>query len=181
MKFLILILLSIPSIVLYFQVFILENQTDPIKYIYSVTGITAFIILLFTTSVSMIRKYLNLVKYRAVIGLMGFYYTFLHFLNFIILDMELDFLFALKESLDKPFVYLGLIAFFVILFMAITSTTELFKKYNKYHKFLYLALILITIHFVMAQKSLSILQWISLSIIFLIGFFKALQLKNKLI
>ena len=86
----------------------------------------------------MIKEKINLMKYRKEIGLLGFSYALLHLLNFIILDAQFDFQFVIKETLDKPFIYLGMIAFFIILFMAITSTKKLYKKYNKYHKLVYL-------------------------------------------
>ncbi len=175
--------LLIPFFYLLVELFILQSVTDPIKYIYTVTGSTATVILFFTITISLIRKYINLIPYRRMIGLYGFFYAFLHLLNFYILDAELDFSFVIKESLDKPFIYLGMIAFFILLFMALTSTKKLFAKYNKYHKFVYLALILITIHFIMAQKSLSILQFIYIGIILLISYCKLLQQiinKNKI-
>lgn len=67
-----------------------------------------------------------------------------------------------------------MIAFFILLFMAITSTKALFRKYNKYHKLVYLALILITIHWIMAQKSINITQFIYIGIILIIGYYKLL-------
>lgn len=175
MKILLFFLLIAPSCILGYEVFYLQNITDPIKYIYSVTGAISMILLFFTTSISLIRKWTNLIKYRAFIGLFAFYYAFLHLMNFLILDMELDISFAFEETLDKPFIYLGMISFLILLFMAITSTKELFRKYNKYHKALYLAFILITIHFIMAQKSLSIAQMFYVGIILLIGYFKFRQ------
>jgi sulfoxide reductase heme-binding subunit YedZ len=83
----------------------------------------------------------------------------LHFLNFYILDAQFDFAFVIKETLDKPFVYLGMISFVILLFMAITSTKKLFVKFNKQHKAVYLVLILVTIHASMAQKVLSSLEY----------------------
>ena len=68
-----------------------------------------------------------------------------------------------------------MIAFFIILFMAITSTKKLYKKYNKYHKLVYLFLILITIHWIMAQKAISILQFSYIIAILIIGYYKLLQ------
>ena len=163
------ILLLIPAVYLSTELFILQTVTDPIKYIYTVTGATAIGILFFTTTISLWFK--KLVKYRRLIGLYGFFYALLHMSNFIILDMEMDILFAFEETLDKPFIYLGMISFLLLLFMAITSTKNLFRKYNKYHKVLYIVLILTTIHFTMAQKSLSLLQYGYLSVIFIINFF----------
>lgn len=167
--------LLIPLFYLCFELFILQNVNDPIKYIYTVTGATATVILFATISISLIKHKINLMKYRRMIGLFGFFYAFLHLLNFYVLDAELDFSFVIKETLDKPFVYLGMFAFMILLFMAITSTKELYRKYNKYHKLVYLALLLITIHFIMAQKSLSILQLIYIAMILVIAYCKLLQ------
>ena len=178
MKILLFILLLAPSFILGYELF-LQNLTDPIKHIYSVSGAISMILIFFTTLISLIKKWTNLIKYRAMIGLFGFYYALLHMLNFLILDMEIDILFAIEETIDKPFIYLGMISFLILLFMSITSTKKLFKKYNSYHKSLYLALILATIHFIMAQKSLSISQIFYLIIILTISYFKFIQVKNN--
>ncbi len=177
------VVLLLPLVYLLFELFIFQDVTDPIKYIYTITGTTATVILFITITLSLISKWINLIKYRRMIGLFGFLYAFLHFFNFYILDAELDFGFVIKETLDKPFIYLGMIAFFILIFMAITSTKKLFRQYKNYHKLIYLALGLITIHFIMAQKSLTILQFIYVLIILIIGYFKLLQQiinKNKL-
>lgn len=169
----------LPLVYLLTRVFILDNVNDPIKYIYTITGATATVILFFTITISIIRNKINLIKYRKEIGLFGFFYALLHLLNFIVLDAQFDFEFVVKETLDKPFIYLGMISFFIVLFMAVTSTKELFRKYNKYHKFVYLALILITIHWIMAQKAISILQFIYILVILVIGYYKLVQQIDK--
>jgi methionine sulfoxide reductase heme-binding subunit len=179
-RFFIYLFAFLPIIYLLTRLFILDNVADPIKYIYTITGATATVIILFSITISMIKNKINLMKYRKEIGLLGFFYALLHLLNFVVLDAQFDFDFVIKETLDKPFIYLGMIAFFIILFMAITSTKTLFRKYNKYHKFVYLSLILITIHWIMAQKAISILQFIYIGIILIIGYYKLLQqITNK--
>jgi len=175
MKVFIFLLLLLPSFILSYEVFYLQNVIDPIKYIYSVTGAIALILLFFTTTISLIKSWINLISYRKMIGLFSFYYAFLHFLNFLILDMELDFIFAFEETLDKPFIYLGMISFLILVFMAITSFGKLFKLYFKYHKVIYIALALTTIHFIMAQKALSIPQMGYVGIILIIAYFKFRQ------
>lgn len=175
MRLALFILLLIPSFILAWQVFYAQNVIDPIKYIYTVTGAIAIVLLFFTTTLSMIKNKINLIKYRRQIGLFAFFYAFLHLCNFIVLDMELDVVFAFEETLDKPFIYLGMISFIILLFMASTSTKKLFAKYNKYHKAIYAVLVLTTIHFVMAQKSLSVAQYFYLLSILIILFFKAKQ------
>jgi sulfoxide reductase heme-binding subunit YedZ len=174
-RFFIYVLALLPLVYLLVRLFILDDVNDPIKYIYTITGASATVIIFFSIIISMIKNRINLMKYRKEIGLLGFFYTLLHLLNFVILDAELDFDFVIKETLDKPFIYLGMFAFIIILFMAITSTKMLYRKYNKYHKFVYLSLILITIHWIMAQKAISILQFIYILSILVIGYYKLLQ------
>lgn len=174
-RFLIYLISLLPLLYLLVRLFIFEDVSDPIKYIYTITGASATVIIFFSITLSLVREKINLIKYRKEIGLLGFFYALLHLLNFIVLDASFDFSFIIKETVDKPFIYLGMIAFFIVLFMAITSTKDLFRKYNKYHKFVYLALILVTIHWIMAQKAISILQFIYIGIILIIGYYKLLQ------
>ncbi len=137
------------------------------------------IILLFTaTCLSLIKHKINVLNHRRMIGLFAFFYAFLHFFNFYVFDSELDVDFVIQESLDKPFIYLGMISFSILIFMAITSTQKLYRKFNKYHRFVYLVLVLITIHFIMAQKALSMAQWVYLFSIIIIICFKLRQKKD---
>ncbi|WP_226962111.1 sulfite oxidase heme-binding subunit YedZ [Sulfurimonas marina] len=170
-------LLLSPLLFLLYMLFIVEVD-DPIKYIYTVTGATAITLLYATTTISLVKKIVNFIKYRRTVGLFSFFYALLHMLNFIILDMELDLEFAIQETLDKPFIYLGMSAFFILLFMAITSLKKLFSKFYKYHKVIYIAIILVTIHFIMAQKALSLEQFGYLFIMGIIVVLKILQRTN---
>jgi sulfoxide reductase heme-binding subunit YedZ len=168
-----------PLCYLVYRIFF-DIPTDPIKYIYTLTGATAITLLFATTTISIVKKLINFMQYKKTVGLMTFFYALLHLTNFFVLDAEMELEFIIEETLDKPFVYFGMISVSILLFMAITSTKSLFKKLNKYHQLIYIVLILTTIHFVMAQKSLSIEQMIYLLIIALIGTLKILQ-KTKIV
>lgn len=172
------IALFLPFLFLLSQLFIVEVN-DPIKYIYTISGITATVILFFSITISLIKKRINILKYRRAVGLWGFFYALVHMINFIVFDAQFDVYFIIEETLDKPFIYLGMIAFFILLFMAITSTRNLFRKYNKYHSFVYLALVLVTIHFVMAQKSIDIDMFCYIVVILVIAYYKLLQIIVK--
>jgi len=178
-RFFIYLIAFLPIVYLLFRLFILDDVSDPIKYIYTITGVSATVILFISILISLIKDKINLMKYRKEIGLLGFFYAFLHLLNFMVLDALFDFEFIIKESLDKPFIYLGMMAFFIVLFMAITSSKTLFRKYNKYHKLIYLSLILITVHWIMGQKALSIMQYIYIILIIIITYYKLQQQKNN--
>ena len=178
-RFFIYLIAFLPIVYLLIRLFIIDDVTDPIKYIYTITGVSATVILFISILISLIKEKINLMKYRKEIGLLGFFYAFLHLTNFVVFDASFDFEFILKETVEKPFIYLGMIAFFILLFMAITSTKQLFRKYNKYHKLVYLSLILITIHWIMAQKAISILQFIYILAIIIIGYYKLIQQIGK--
>ena len=168
-----------PLLYLLYRLFLVGVE-DPVKYIYTVTGFTALTLLYIVTSFSLIRKKINLARYRRAVGLFAFFYAFLHFLNFIILDMELDIALALNETLKKPFIYLGMGAFAILIFMAVTSFRTLFAKFYKYHQLIYVGLLLATVHFVMAQKALAYWQWEILAAMAVIAVLKFLQ-KTKLV
>ena len=178
-RFFIYLIAFLPIVYLLIRLFIIDDVTDPIKYIYTITGVSATVILFISIIISLLKEKINLMKYRKEIGLLGFFYAFLHLTNFVVFDASFDFEFILKETVEKPFIYLGMIAFFILLFMAITSTKQLFRKYNKYHKLVYLSLILITIHWIMAQKAISILQFIYILAIIIIGYYKLIQQIGK--
>ncbi len=175
-RFFIYVLAFLPIVYLLIRLFIINDVNDPIKYIYTITGGSATIILFISIVISLIKNKINLMKYRKSIGLLGFFYAFLHLANFIVFDAQFDLNFIIKETFEKPFIYLGMIAFFILLFMMITSSKQLFRKYNKYHKLVYISLFLITIHWIMAQKSLSIEQFIYIAIVLVISYYKCVQL-----
>jgi len=174
-RFFIYLIAFLPIVYLLIRLFIIDDVNDPIKYIYTITGVSATVILFISILISLIKEKINLMKYRKEIGLFGFFYAFLHLLNFVVFDALFDFEFILKETVEKPFIYLGMIAFFILLFMVITSTKVLFRKYNKYHKLVYLSLFLISIHWIMAQKALNIIQYIYIISIIIVGYYKLKQ------
>jgi sulfoxide reductase heme-binding subunit YedZ len=110
-RFFIYLIAFLPIVYLLIRLFIIDDVNDPIKYIYTITGVSATVILFVSILISLIKEKINLMKYRKEIGLLGFFYAFLHLLNFIVFDASFDFEFILKESFEKPFIYLGMIAF----------------------------------------------------------------------
>ncbi|UFS61576.1 ferric reductase-like transmembrane domain-containing protein [Sulfurimonas sp. HSL-3221] len=148
---------------------------DPVKTIYTVTGYSALTLLYAATTISLVKKKIRLLRYRRMVGLFAFFYALLHFSNFVILDMELDPAVAFDETLKRPFIYLGVSAFAILLFMAVTSLPKLFARFYRYHRLIYVALLLVTVHFVMAQKALAYWQWEILAVMAVIGVLKVLQ------
>lgn len=139
----------------------LESAIDPIKMIYSYTGIGAIVLLLLSLMPSSCKRlcHINLLPYRKTIGLLSFLYALLHACVFVVLDSEFDFVTIFEKSLKKPFIYIGVIAFTILLFMALTSFKKLFAKFSKYHKAVYIALLLALLHSFWAQKVAGVFEY----------------------
>jgi methionine sulfoxide reductase heme-binding subunit len=137
-----------------------EKVADPVKFILDLAAITAVQFLMASLFVTPLRKYLkfNLVKYRRLLGLWAFTYALIHvslFLMQLFLDTGFDPASIYEELIKKPFIFIGLIAFLILLFIALTSLKKLYAKFVKWHKLVYVAIVLVSIHFMMSQKILS--------------------------
>ena len=86
-------------------------------------------------------------------------YALLHASVFIVLDSEFDVVTLFEKSLKKPFIYIGVIAFTILLFMALTSFKKLFARFSKYHKAVYIALLLAMLHSFWAQKVAGVFEY----------------------
>jgi len=54
-RFLLFLLLLTPFIFASYELFLIQNVKDPIKYIYTISGVTATVILFFTICISLIK------------------------------------------------------------------------------------------------------------------------------
>ena len=151
MKALLVLLALLPLGVAYYK---LGNAIDPIKMLYSYTGVGAITFLLLSLVPSSCKRVsgLNLLRYRKTLGLLSFAYVLLHVSIFVVLDSECDFVTIFEKSLKKPFIYVGAIAFMIVFLMALTSSKKLFARFSKYHKTVYIALTLALLHSFWAQK-----------------------------
>lgn len=158
MKALLILVALLPLGVAYYT---LDNAIDPIKMLYNTTGIGAITLLLFSLVPSTCKRVCgqNFLRFRKTIGLLAFVYALLHVSVFVVLDSEFEFVTIFEKSLKKPFIYVGAIAFVIVLLMALTSFKKLFAKFSKYHKAVYLALALALLHSFWAQKVAGVFEY----------------------
>jgi len=134
--------------------FLGKFPNDPQKFMADLLGITAIQFLIASLSVTPLRTYLkiNFMKYRRLLGLWAFFYAFLHSLFFFIADNEGSFSLMYEDMMKRNFVFFGATAFAILTLMAITSHKKLFARFVKWHKLVYVAVVLIIFHFLMSQK-----------------------------
>ena len=137
-----------------------QLTANPIQYITFRTGKAALVLLILSlacTPLSTIFGLRQLIGLRKPLGLYAFTYASLHFLTFVGLDYQFDPSLLQEAILKKRYALVGFSAFLCLLPLAITSTKgwmrRLGKKWKQLHRLIYLAGILVIIHFVWLVKS----------------------------
>ncbi len=134
---------------------------NPIEFFLRTTGILTLVFLMITLSVTPVRKYFgwnNLVKFRRMLGLYAFFYGFLHLVTYSIFDKSLSIPAIIADIWQRPFIAIGMLAFFLLIPLAVTSTNGMIKRiggknWSRLHKLTYPIAILGVIHFWMIVKS----------------------------
>ncbi|MBT1445542.1 protein-methionine-sulfoxide reductase heme-binding subunit MsrQ [Shewanella sp. JM162201] len=133
---------------------------DPVQYLIHFTGKGALNILLVTLLVSPLAKALQagfLLECRRLIGLWSFAYAGLHLAIFISLDLLFAFNLLFSEVIKRPYLVVGMLAFIVLLLLAVTSFNRLRRRMGKgwqlLHNLIYLAAPVIVLHYAWSVKS----------------------------
>ena len=134
---------------------------NPVEFITHSTGTWALAILLISLTITPLRKIkkLNwLISLRRMIGLYSFFYACLHFLTYIIFDLNFNFSSVAKDIAKRPFITIGFAALVLLVPLAITSNKFSIRKltgkrWNQLHRLVYPAAILGIVHFYWLVKS----------------------------
>lgn len=144
---------------------------DPVEAVIHFTGVGGLNLLCLTLCISPIAKYAKqswLMKSRRLVGMYSFVYAFCHILNFWAFEVQFDVSLFIAEIFERPYITLGLVAFIILFLLSVTSMNKIQRKMKRkwqtLHNFVYLAVILIAIHFYWSVKS----ELIEPSIYFLI-------------
>ena len=134
---------------------------NPIEFFLRTTGVLTLVFLLVTLLVTPLRKIFGwneLIKYRRMLGLYAFFYVCLHFITYVGFDRSLSISSVLTDIVQRPFIAVGMLAFFLLIPLAVTSTNKMIKRlggkrWAKLHKLIYPIAILGVIHYWMIVKS----------------------------
>ncbi|MBA6230752.1 MULTISPECIES: protein-methionine-sulfoxide reductase heme-binding subunit MsrQ [unclassified Colwellia] len=150
----------LPLVNAYYLAFTDQLGADPVEAIIHFTGIGAFNLLLLSLVITPISKRFKislLVKFRRLVGLYSFTYALLHLTNFLVFEVQFDWLLFLNEIIDRPYITIGMAGLLILLTLAITSISALKKRmgknWQKLHNWVYLAVIFVGIHFYWSVKS----------------------------
>ncbi|MEK7723867.1 MAG: protein-methionine-sulfoxide reductase heme-binding subunit MsrQ [Acidobacteriota bacterium] len=134
--------------------------TNPIEFFLRTTGVLTLVFLLITLAVTPLRKIFRwngLIKYRRMLGLYAFFYGTLHLITYSIFDKSLSVSAIVSDTFQRPFIAVGMLAFTLMIPLAVTSTNAMIKRlgkrWGKLHKLTYLVAIGGVVHFYLIVKS----------------------------
>ena len=160
-KPIVLIILLLPSFI-WIGMFINGNLgVNPIDILMDNLGemtLRLLLLVLIISSLSELTFLRSLQNLRRLIGLVTFYYLFLHLTCYVFLDHFFNFAFIVKDVIKRPFITFGFLGFILLLPLVFTSTNNMVKKltfkvWKKIHYLIYLVILLGVFHFYLLTKA----------------------------
>ena len=161
LKILLFVICLLPFAGLVYGVITASIAGDPVETMTEVTGQWGLRFLLLTLSITPLRKLLkitDLIKFRRMLGLFSFFYAFCHLNVYIVFDQFFDWTAIWHDTIEKKFVFAGMLALVLMIPLAITSTNGWIKRlggkrWQRLHKLVYVIAIAAIVHFVWLVKA----------------------------
>ena len=161
LKSLLFIICLIPLANLVYAVLTASIAGDPVETMTKVTGEWGLRFLLLTLSITPLRKLLkmtDLIKFRRMLGLFAFFYAFCHLNVYIVFDQFFDWPEIWRDTIEKKFVFAGMLAVVLMIPLAITSTNGWIKRlggkrWQRLHRLVYIIAIAAVVHFIWLVKA----------------------------
>ena len=132
---------------------------NPAETLQLETGVWALRFLLLTLAVTPLRRvtgWNRLIQYRRMLGLFAFFYASCHFLTYLVLDQFFAFDLILKDVVKRPFITFGMLAFVLMIPLALTSTKgwirRLGPRWQVLHRLIYISAIAGAVHYLWKVK-----------------------------
>ena len=133
---------------------------NPIDDITDTTGRWTLRFLLITLSITPARRitgWNNFIRFRRMLGLFAFFYSFLHFTTWFVLDQFFAFADMVNDVIARPFITVGFTAFVLMIPLAITSTKKWItrlggKRWQLLHRLIYVSAVAGVIHYLWVVK-----------------------------
>lgn len=151
----------VPLALLLWDVYWKRVGVNPVEFMTRTTGMLTLIFLMITLALTPARKVTGanwLMKFRRMLGLYAFFYGTLHLITYVWFDRYFNLRSVVSDVVQRPFIAIGMTAFFLMAPLALTSTNQMIKRlggkrWAKLHRLVYLAGIAGVVHFWMLVKS----------------------------
>lgn len=131
-----------------------DLSANPVEFITRSTGTWTITFLCITLAMSPLRwltGWSGWIQMRRMLGLFTFFYGFLHFSIWYLLDHNLDVTAMMADVIERPFITVGFLAFVLMSLLAITSNQKavraLGRKWASLHRLIYVIATLGVLHY----------------------------------
>src|SRR2546423_3987055 len=151
----------VPLALLLWDVWRKRVGANPLEFVTRTTGMLTLVFLFLSLTVSPLRRITGanwLIKFRRMLGVFAFFYGLLHLLTYVAFDRFFRLTTVPGDIVKRPFIAIGMTAFFLMLPLAITSTDAMIKRlggkrWARLHRVVYAAAVLGVLHYYMLVKS----------------------------
>jgi sulfoxide reductase heme-binding subunit YedZ len=151
----------VPLTLLLWDVYRKQVGANPLEFVTRTTGILTLVFLLISLAVTPLRRTTGLkwlTRFRRMLGLFAFFYGSLHLMTYVAFDRFFHLTTVPGDVVKRPFIAIGMTAFFLMVPLAITSTDTMVKRlggkrWTRLHRIVYLSGILGVLHYYMLVKS----------------------------
>jgi sulfoxide reductase heme-binding subunit YedZ len=160
-KFVLFINSLIPLFLLLWDLYAKRVGPNPLEFATRTTGMLTLVFLSLTVGITPLRQIFrinSLIKFRRMLGVYAFFYGSLHLLTYIWFDRLFNLVSMAGDVVQRPFILVGMIAFLLMVPLAITSTNKMVKRlggkrWGRLHRLVYVAAVAGVVHFWMLVKS----------------------------
>ncbi|MBF0437195.1 MAG: sulfoxide reductase heme-binding subunit YedZ [Magnetococcales bacterium] len=130
----------------------------PVGFINRYLGDWAFNFLLISLAwrpLSELANRKSMLRYSRMIGMYGFFYSLLHVLAYLWLEWQFNWGDMLADLHKRPFIYLGIVSFILLIPLSVTSIYSIRKKmgqknWKRLHQTVFIINLLVGLHFILA-------------------------------
>ena len=134
---------------------------NPLEFLTRTTGMLTLVFLLVSLAITPLRRVTGLnwlTRFRRMLGLFAFFYGSLHLLTYLTFDRFFRLASVPADVVRRPFIAIGMTAFFLMVPLALTSTDKMVKRlggkrWAQLHKIVYASGVLGVLHYYMLVKA----------------------------
>lgn len=149
----------LPLLLLFFRWQTNQLTVNPIQFIEQSLGRAAINLLVLDLAITpfvTITGWKQPGRHKRALGLYAFFYALIHFLTFSVVDYGADLPALVRQTFEKPFIIVGSLALIILIALAFTSfkfwKKKLGKNWKRLHRTVYIASLLVVIHYTWAVK-----------------------------
>src|SRR5919199_6948774 len=151
----------VPLALLLWDAYFHHLGANPVEFATRTTGVLTLVTLFVSLAITPLRQVsgaLWLIKFRRMLGLFAFFYGCLHLLTYVWFDKFFNAREIVKDTLQRPFIFVGMASWLLLVPLAVTSTNAMIKRlggrrWQKLHRLVYVIAIGGVLHYYMLVKA----------------------------